>query len=336
MKNKPLLLLLNHIPLILFLIVLIGFGSQSEKFLTLENMKNILVQSSALAVVATGITLVLLTGGVDLSVGSLMFLAVAVAGKLIYQGSSLALGFALALLTGAFLGSINGLFIARLRLVPFIVTLAMLFVARGLGLWFTQTRAMNMPEIITHIGSSNFMGLPVPFWIMAMVVISVHLMLTRTPFGLQIYAIGQDPEAAAKAGIKSKHILMGVYILCGFFAALSGLLSLSQTGAVSPSFGLQKEFSAIAASVLGGASLFGGRGHVLPGTLLGAVLIQTVENGMVILNVNPYVYNLVTSTIIFIAVLLDALRTRLINHLTRRKIRPLDPPEHRSLVSPTP
>jgi len=146
--------------------------------------------------------------------------------------------------------------------------------------------------------------------------------LTRTPFGRQIYAVGNDADGARKAGINVTRILFAVYVICGVCAALSGLVSLTQTGAVSPSFGQQKEFTAIAAAVLGGTSLFGGRGSVFPGTVLGAVLIQTVENGLVILNADPYLYPLVTSGIIFAAVLLDSVRARLLEKLNRRRVRP--------------
>jgi ribose transport system permease protein len=133
--------------------------------------------------------------------------------------------------------------------------------------------------------------------------------------------VGHDPEAARKAGVNVSGILVSVYVVCGFCAALSGLVALTQTGAVSPSFGQQKEFTAIAAAVLGGTSLFGGRGGVFPGTVMGAVLMQTVETGLVILNANPYIYPLVTSGIISLAVLLDSGRVRLLAGMNRRHIR---------------
>jgi ribose transport system permease protein len=157
----------------------------------------------------------------------------------------------------------------------------------------------------------------------AAICLVAHLVLARTPFGRQVYAVGQDVEAARKAGINVTGILFAVYVICGFCAAASGLLSLTQTGAVSPSFGQQKEFNAIAAAVLGGVSLFGGRGSIFPGAVMGAVLIQTVESGLVIINANPYVYPLVTSAIIFLAVLLDSLRATLLARLGRRMIRPV-------------
>lgn len=180
---------------------------------------------------------------------------------------------------------------------------------------------MNMPDVVTRLGAATVAGVPAPVLVFAAVCVLAHVTLTRTPFGRQLYAVGSDPEAARKAGIDVGRRLVAVYVIAGVCAALAGVVALTQTGAVSPSFGQQRELAAIAAAVLGGTSLFGGRGHVLPGTVLGAVLIQAVENGLVILNADPYIYPLVTSGIIFLAVLLDSTRTRLLAALTRRHIR---------------
>ncbi|MGK0186037.1 MAG: ribose transport system permease protein [Verrucomicrobiales bacterium] len=180
---------------------------------------------------------------------------------------------------------------------------------------------MNMPESVTSIGSARLLGIPLPIMLLALVAISAHILLTRTPFGRQLYAVGNNAAGARIAGINVTLILVGAYALCGACAALSGLISLTQTGAVSPSFGDKKEFLAIAAAVLGGTSLFGGRGTVLPGTLLGALLVQAVENGLVIINADPYIYPIITSSIIFLAVLLDSFRGRALTKLGRRMIR---------------
>ena len=157
------------------------------------------------------------------------------------------------------------------------------------------------------------------------------MVLRETPFGRQIYAVGADPEAAAKAGIDVRRIVFAVYCICGFCAAIGGIVSASQVAAASSTFGYQKEFPVIAAAVLGGTSLFGGRGGVL-GTVFGAVLIQTVENGLVMINADPYLYPLVISAIIFIAVLIDSLRTDMLEKLERRMIR-IEPVERTSLQS---
>ncbi len=320
-QSKPLLLALNNAPLILFAVVLAAFGLLSPKFLSGDNLVNILIQTSATGIVATGMTFVLLTAGVDLSVGAIMFVGAAVAGKMVLAGQPLPWALAAMLGIGMIFGAANAVFITGLRIVSFIVTLATLFVGRGFALWITETRAMNLPENFLQLGSARVAGIPVPVFVFAAVGALAHFTLTRTPYGRQIYALGNNLENARKAGVRADRILFTVYVISGLCAALGGIISLAQLGAVSPKFGLDYEFKAIAAAVLGGTSLFGGRGHVFPGTVVGAVLIQSVENGLNILNADPYLYPLITSAIIFLAVLLDSARNHLLASLSRRRIR---------------
>jgi ribose transport system permease protein len=315
--------LLRHASIVLFLGVFVAFGVQAPVFLEPANLLNILVQSSSAAITATGMTFVLLTAGIDLSVGSIMFVSAALAGKVVLGGGSLWLVILMVLAVGIVCGAINAVFISRLRIQAFIATLATLYLGRGLGLWITQTRAMNLPESLLQLGTARPIGIPVPVIISCAVLISAHIILTRTPFGRQIYAIGNDREAADKAGIAVGRGVAIVYMVSGLCASLGGLVSVAQLGAVSPTFGNQREFAAIAAAVLGGTSLFGGRGRVFPGTVVGSILIQTVENGLVIINANPYVYPLIMSTIIFIAVFTDSARHAQLLKLSRRYIRPL-------------
>jgi ribose transport system permease protein len=317
---RPVLLALNQAPVLLFIVVLAAFGVLSPKFFTGDNLVNLLVQSSSTVVVGIGMTFVLLTAGVDLSVGAIMFVAAAVAGKLLLGGAPLPLALLAILAVGIAFGLVNAMLVTRLRIVAFIATLGMLYVGRGLGLWITETRAMNLPESFLHIGTARWLAVPVPLWIFAGALALAHVVLTRTPFGRQVYATGCGLEVARKAGINTRLILGSVYVICGFCAALGSILSLAQLGSVSPTFGTNREFTAIAAAVLGGTSLFGGRGAVFPGTVLGAVLMQSVENGLVILNADPYLYPLITSAIIFLAVLIDSQRTRLLTRLNRRRI----------------
>ena len=327
---------LNHASLMLFVSVLLGFGLLSPRFLTPDNLLNILIQASSTAIVAVGMTFVLLTAGVDLSVGAIMFVSAAAAGKMTLAGVALPWALVVMMLIGLGCGAVNALLITRLGVMAFIATLGTLYLGRGLGLFITETRAMNLPEAFLWIGvarvpilplralaggSTGWLEVPLPVLILAAVALLAHVILTRTPFGRQIYAVGNDLEVARKAGINPRRILASVYFISGACAALGGILSLAQLGAVSPTFGNQREFAAIAAAVLGGTSLFGGRGQVWPGTVLGAILIQSVENGLVIVNADPYLYPLVTSAIIFLAVLIDSLRSGLLERLRRRKIR---------------
>ena len=302
--------LLEFAPMLLFVAVLAIFGLQSAKFLEPRNLINIVVQASSTGIVAVGMTFVLLVAGVDLSVGAIMFVAAAVAGKIALAGMPMPMALLAMITVGLLFGAFNALFITRVRVAAFIVTLATLFIGRGLGLRITETRAMNLPETILQLGSARILGVPLPAWLFLAVLVVAHVVLTRTPFGRQLFAVGHDLESAKRAGLGTDRILVTVYLISGLCAALAAMVSLGQLGAVSPKFGEQKEFGAIAAAVLGGTSLFGGRGRVLPGTLLGALLIQTIENGLVILNANPYLYPMVISAVIFIAVLLESLRNR--------------------------
>ena len=311
---------INHATLLLFGGVLAVFGVLSPKFLTIANLSNVLVQSSSTLVVGVGMTFVLLTAGVDLSVGAIMFVAAGVAGKLVLAGTSLPVALLAIVGVGLASGCLNALLVTRLGILPFIATLGTLYLGRGFGLWLTQTRAMNLPDSFLTLGTTTLAGVPLPLVFAALVVTVAHLTLTRTPFGRQILAVGNHVEAACKAGLNTRRLLAAVYVLSGLCAAMGGILSLAQLGAVSPTFGTNREFTAIAAAVLGGTSLFGGRGGVFPGTVLGAVLIQSVENGLVILNADPYLYPLITSGIIFLAVLLDSTRTRWVAHRNRRRV----------------
>jgi ribose transport system permease protein len=320
-RDRLLLALLNAVPLLLFLVVFAVFGAISPHFLDARNLVNILVQSSSLAIVATGMTFVILTAGIDLSVGAVMFLSAAVAGKMVLAGLPLPLACLAVVVIGAAVGLVNAALVVRFRVIPFIATLATLYIGRGLALYLTETRAMNLPDSIVILGAGRALGVPLPVWILAFTLALAHFTLRRTPFGRQIYAVGNDPRAAARAGIDNRRVLLGVYLIGGICAALGGLVAVAQLGAVSPTFGYQREFAAIAAAVLGGASLFGGRGSVLPGTLIGAALIQTVESGMVIVNADPYLYPLVTALIIFLAVVLDCVRHQHAEKLRLRRIR---------------
>jgi len=319
-NSRPLLRLLDFAPLGLFAIVLLVFGVMSDKFLTTDNLTQILVQSASTAVVATGMTFVLLTAGVDLSVGAIMFIGAGLAGKMALAGQPLPLCLLVMTGVGVLGGAVNAFLVTRLRLVAFIATLATLYIGRGVGRWITQTRAMNLPDSFLALGSAKWLGVPLPLWIAGAVIFISQLVLSNTPFGRQLYALGNNAEAAKKAGLNTTRLLTAVYVICGLCAGLGGILALAQLGAVSPKFGELYEFDAITAAVLGGTSLFGGRGKVFPGTVLGAVLLKSIFNGLVIVQADPYLYPLITSGIIFAAVLLDSLRNQMMPRLTQRRI----------------
>ena len=298
----------SYAPLLLLYVGLSAtFALLSRDFLSVENFLQILVQSSAVAVISIGMTFVLVTAGIDLSVGSLMFLCSAIAGSLVVKwGWPISAALVAMFAAGVAGGCVNGLLIVRLRMAPFIVTLAMLFVARGTGLWITETRALNLPDAFRQLATARWMGVPSPVLVTFVVLLVAHVILTRTAFGRQLYALGQDRAAAEKAGLPTAWLTLSVYMICGLCAAIGGAMTLAQLAAVSPNLGQGRELDAIAAAVLGGTSLFGGRGGAV-GSFLGAVLIATIGNGLNIVNADPYVYPVFTGAAVFVAVLLDSL-----------------------------
>ena len=313
------LLLLQNAPLLLFLVLITVFAALSPRFLTPGNFLNILTQAAHIAIIAIGMTFVLLIAGIDLSVGANMYVACIVV-ALYMKGWPLAAGFATVAALGLAFGAVNGFLVTRLRVPAFIATLSTLFIGRAVALYFSGVKMIMFGREVLVFGRTPFLGVPTAIWVFGAVFLVAWVTLRHTTFGRQVYAVGADPEAAAKAGIDVRRITFAVYCIFGVCAGLGGLVSASQVAAASSTFGFQKEFPVIAAAVLGGTSLFGGRGGVA-GTVFGAVLIQTVENGLVMTNADPYVYPLIVSAIIFVAVMVDSLRTDMLERLERRKIR---------------
>ena len=314
------LLALHFAPLILFAALIAFFGLQSERFLTIANLVNILTQSSHVAIIAIGMTFVLLVGGIDLSVGANMYLAVAL------------LGLYPQITSGCVFVSNHDRLRPGVRRCQRphhhpITRRGLHHDARdavhrqGIGdLSAPAPRAYSSTRKFSAIGRAAWFGVPSGIWALAAVFIVAFVVLRQTSFGREVYAVGADAEGAAKAGINVRRVIFAVYCISGVCAAIGGIVSASQVAAAYSTFGLQKEFPVIAAAVLGGTSLFGGRGGVV-GTVLGAVLIQTVGSGLVMLNANPYVYPLIISVIIFAAVFIDSQRTALLTRLERRKVR---------------
>lgn len=317
--------LLQNAPVALFVALFVLFGLLSSKFFRFGTLEIIAAQAAITGILATGMTFVLLTAGIDLSVGATMYLAAVVMAKVLGGGSGLVPALLLCVVVGLAIGGLNAVVITRLKVVAFIATLAMLFIARGVGVSMTKSRAVDFPQAVSDFGSARLgtplWDVPLPIVVFALVVLAAHVTLTRTSFGRQIYAVGNDPAAAVAAGLHRDRLLGGAYVICALCAGLAALVAAGQLGNASPGFGEQKEFDAISAAVLGGTSLFGGRGNVFPGTVVGALLIQTVAVGLVFTGVDIYYLDMVTALTIFVAVLLDTLRTRKLARLERRAIR---------------
>jgi ribose/xylose/arabinose/galactoside ABC-type transport system permease subunit len=322
-NNRLAQLALQNTPVLLFVVVFVVFGLLAPRFFAVQTFETILKQASYIGIVAIGMTFVILTAGIDLSVGSNMYVSATVAGLAMQDFKApVWVGLLLCLTVGAIFGSVNAFLITKVKIVPFIATLGTLVAGKGIGLLFSRSIQIPFPNSVLELGSSRLFGLiPLPIVIFLFVALIAHLVLTMTPTGRQIYAVGNDAEAAKKAGLNVGRVLATVYIVSGLTAALGGFVSVAQQGVVHPGFGEGYEFNAIAATVLGGTSLFGGVGSVLPGTLLGAVLIQMIQTGLIFTKVDIYLQPLITAAIIFSAVLLDAVRNKQLQKLRRRNIR---------------
>lgn len=317
------LLLLNNSTIVLFVSIFLIFSILSPKFFAYSSLENIVKQASYVGILAVGMTFVLLTAGIDLSVGSNMYLSGVVAGLAIQNfGLPVYAALMLCLLCGFAFGWINSLLITRLKIFPFVATLGTMVAGRGLALLLTKSQAVSFPDRVIRMGSIRVGNLvPLPIVIFALVVLVAYLFLSLTQTGRQIYAVGNDPKAAQKDGIRSYSVLQKTYIICGLLAALGGFISVAQLGIINAGFGQGDEFDAIAAAVLGGASLFGGVGSVFPGTVLGAILIQMISSGLVFTQVNIYLQPLFMGAIIFIAVLLDSGKNARLEKMRKRTIR---------------
>lgn len=310
----------------LFVLLFVIFGILSPRFFTAKNFENILTSASYIGIVATGMTVVLLTGGIDLSVGSNMYLSGAVMALLLQEYHAPVLVAVLACLAvGMLFGGFNALAVTRLKIVPFVVTMSTLTAGRGLGLMITHSYSQDFPASITSFSVYKLFDLiPLPIVTFGVVVGLAWVFLGHTQIGRQIYAVGNDPEAAKKAGLNTTAIIAATYIISGVCAALAGFVSITQLNRMNPNFGSGDEFDAIAAAVLGGASLFGGIGTVFPGTVLGAIMIQMIEAGLVFTQVDLYIQPLVMAGIIFLAVLIDSMRMLQLKKMERRHIMKLE------------
>lgn len=266
--------------------------------------------------ISVGMTLVVLTAGIDLSVGSVLaFCGAVAAGLLKYgveiPGANLYIGFTLlgaiiaGISAGALLGWFNGWTITRFNVPPFVATLAMLTIARGFTMLWTKGHPITgLGQNFGFLGSGWFLGIPMPVWISGVLVLAAIVLTKKTRFGRYVYAIGGNENAARLSGINIKKIKIIVYAIAGALAAVGGIIVTSRLDSAQPNAGVSYELDAIAAVVIGGASLSGGRGSVT-GTVLGAIIIGTLNNGLVLLNVSPFWQQVVKGVVILLAVIID-------------------------------
>ncbi|MBV4482021.1 ABC transporter permease [Pseudomonas khavaziana] len=282
----------------------------SDTFLTASNLSNIARQVSINAIIAVGMTCVILTGGIDLSVGPVMALSGTLTAGLMVAGVPPGLAIGAGLLVGVAFGIGNGLFVAYLHMPPIIVTLATMGIARGFGLMYTDGYPISgLPEWFAFFGRGSVFGMQVPILIMLLTYLAAYVLLQHTRIGRYIYAIGGNEEAVRLSGVRAARFKLLVYGISGFTAAIAGLVLTSRLMSGQPNAGVSFELDAIAAVVLGGASIAGGRG-VIVGTLLGAMLLGVLNNGLNMLGVSPYVQSVIKGGIILLAIFISRQRHR--------------------------
>lgn len=292
---------------LLFLIVVVSF--LNPNFFTVDNILNILRQTSVNAIIAVGMTLVILTAGIDLSVGSVLALCGAFAASLIAMEVPVLIAVPTALLAGAALGAISGVIIAKGKVQAFIATLVTMTLLRGVTMVYTDGRPISTgftdtADAFAWFGTGYALGIPVPVWLMVIVFASVWYVLNHTRFGRYVYALGGNESATRLSGINVDRVKVGVYAICGLLAALAGIIVTSRLSSAQPTAGMGYELDAIAAVVLGGTSLMGGKGRIM-GTLIGALIIGFLNNALNLLDVSSYYQMIAKAVVILLAVLVD-------------------------------
>lgn len=299
--------ILNNKPLIGLAIFLVVVSMLNSQFLTVDNLLNILRQITINSVIAIGMTMVILTGGIDLSVGSILAITGAICAALLGTGINPIFAVLATLIIGFIIGSLNGLIIAYGKLQAFIVTLATMTFFRGATLVFTDGKPIPIKvdaPFFEGIGGGYFLGIPVPIYIMVALFIAAYYLLNHLKIGRYIYAIGGNEEATKLSGIDTDKYKTLVYAFSGILAALAGILVTSRLGSAQPTAGSGYELDAIAAVVLGGTSLAGGIGKIT-GTLLGAIIIGVLANALNLLDVSSYFQLMIKAAVILVAVFID-------------------------------
>lgn len=306
-RRRQFVNVLRRASVFIILLVILGLlGALSRQFFTIDNLLTVALQSSFIALTAIGMTFTIITGGIDLSVGSVAALCGALgAGLAVNNNVPTYPAILIALIAGMLIGAVNGGMIVLGRIPPFVATLAMMAVARGLTLVYTQGRPIaGLDETFRFWGTGEILAVPVPVIVLLVVAGLAYTLLAKTPFGLHVYAVGGGEETARLAGVPARRVKFLVYVISGFTAGLTGVLLTARLWSAQPNAGVLLELDAIAAAVLGGTSLAGGTGGI-GGTVAGALIIGSLSNGLNLLRVPSYSQQVVRGMIFILAVLLD-------------------------------
>jgi ribose transport system permease protein len=291
------------------LVVSIALSFMSDVLLTGNNLSNIVTQSAVVGIAAVGATFVIITSGIDLSVGANIALAGFLGAQWAHHSDNGLLGILTILAVALVVGAFNGASVAWLGLAPFIVTLAVMGMARGLTLQFSKGQSVyELPGSLNWLGSADFAGLKVSAIVTILLFLVGHLVLSRTTFGHRVYAVGGNADAARLAGINVKRVVFSTYVIAALCAGIAAIILVGRLDSATPNAANGTELQVIAAVVIGGTSLFGGKGSMI-GTLVGVLLIGVINNGLTLLNVSSFWVQFVQGALIFLAVLLDSFNT---------------------------
>jgi ribose transport system permease protein len=298
------------LPFLTLIALVIGLTIASPNFFTETNLSSVIRQTAVINVMALGMTMIIISGGIDLSVGSILAMGGLLGTMAMARGYAIPVGIAAGIGAGLFCGFVNGFLITRLKINPFIVTLGSMGIIRGLALIISNGLPVHdVPKNFSILGGGSVLGLPSVLWILLLCAIAVHVILEHTRLGRYAFAIGSNPEAALYAGINVNLIVVAIFTIAGMLTGLAGMIEASRLMTGQPTAGNGYELQAIAAVVIGGGSLRGGEGGVV-GTLIGAFIMGLLSNGSDLLGISPFFKDVIIGAAIIAAVAVDELRKR--------------------------
>lgn len=298
------------LPFITLIVLFVLLAVASPNFLTSTNLSSVVRQTAVINIMSLGMTMIIISGGIDLSVGAILAMGGLLGTMAMQAGIPIPLGIAAGILTGLFWGSVNGTLVTRLKINPFIVTLGTLGIVRGLTLIISNGLPVHsLPRGFSFLGEGTVLGVPFVLWLLVGCAAMTHVVLEHTRLGRYTYAVGSNEEAAVYAGVPVKFHLTAVYAIAGMLTGLAGMIEASRLMTGQPTAGAGYELQAIAAVVIGGGSLHGGEGSVI-GTLIGAFIMGLLSNGSDLLGISPYLQQAIIGAVIILAVMVDEVRKR--------------------------